>query len=86
MAVELRITLTEMGHPQPKTPVELDNATAFGMLTKQLVPKRSKAIDMRFSGFEIGLINNNFICIGTKVTTTWQITSPNSIRHNTIKI
>ena len=48
IAVELHIMLMEMGHPQPKTPLELDNTTAFGTLTKQLVPKRSKAIDMRF--------------------------------------
>ena len=48
MAVELRIMLMKMGHSQPKTRLELDTTTAFGMLTKQLVPKRSKAIDMRF--------------------------------------
>jgi len=48
MAVELRIMLMEMGHVQPKTPLELDNTTAFGILTKQIIPKRSKAIDMRF--------------------------------------
>ena len=48
MAVELRIMLMEVGHTQPKTPLELDNTTAFGTLTKQLIPKRSKAIDMRF--------------------------------------
>jgi hypothetical protein len=46
--VESRITLMEMGHPQPKTPLEIDNTTAFGILTKQLLPRRSKAIDMRF--------------------------------------
>jgi len=48
MGVEFRIMLMEMGHPQPATPLELDNTTAFGILTKQLIPKRSKAIDMRF--------------------------------------
>ena len=47
-AVESRITLWEMGHPQPETPLEIDNTTAFGILTKQLLPRRSKAIDMRF--------------------------------------
>ena len=48
MGVELRIMLMEMGHPQPSTPLELDNTTAVGILTKQLIPKRSKAIDMQF--------------------------------------
>lgn len=43
-----RITLMEMGHPQQQTPIEIDNTTAVGILTHTLVPKRSKAIDMRF--------------------------------------
>jgi len=47
-AVETRITLMEMGHPQPSTPLEMDNTTAYGILTKQLLPRRSKAMDMRF--------------------------------------
>ena len=30
----LRMTLLEMGHPQEATPLEMDNATAHGILTK----------------------------------------------------
>ena len=48
MAVKLRITLIKIGYIQHQTPLELDNATAFGIITKQLIPKRSKAINMRF--------------------------------------
>ena len=48
LAVPIRTCLLEMGHHQPATPLEIDNATAYGVLTKQLIPKRSKAIDMRF--------------------------------------
>jgi len=47
-AVETRIALMEMGHHQPPTPLELDNTTAYGIITKQLLPRRSKAIDMRY--------------------------------------
>ena len=47
-AVETRIALMEMGHPQPATPLEIDNTTAYGIITKQLLPRRSKAIDMRY--------------------------------------
>jgi len=47
-AAETRITLMEMGHPQPPTPLEIDNTTAHGIITKQLLPRRSKAIDMRY--------------------------------------
>ena len=47
-AVPIRITLEEMGHPQPPTPVETDNVTAAGFANDTLKQKRSKAIDMRF--------------------------------------
>ena len=43
-----RITLLELDHPQHQTPLEIDNTTAYGILTNTLIPKRSKAIDMRF--------------------------------------
>ena len=42
------MTLTEMGHPQPPTPTEVDNETAIGLLKSTMTQKRSKAIDMRF--------------------------------------
>ena len=35
-AVSLRTTLHEMGHPQPPTPVEVDNSTALGFANKKL--------------------------------------------------
>ena len=44
----LRIALMELGHPQPPTPLEIDNTTSHGILTKSLLPKRSKSMDMRF--------------------------------------
>jgi hypothetical protein len=47
-ACPLRIALTEMGHPQPATPIATDNSTAAGIATDTVKQKRSKAIDMRF--------------------------------------
>jgi hypothetical protein len=47
-AVALRNTLEEMGHPQPATPVQVDNTTADGIMNGKLLQKRSKAMDMRF--------------------------------------
>eukprot|EP00957_Ditylum_brightwellii_P137827 10507969-Ditylum_brightwellii.AAC.1 len=47
-AVPLCITLEEMGHPQPPTPLITNNNTAHGLTTGTMMPKRSKAIDMRF--------------------------------------
>lgn len=44
----LRNTLIDMGHPQPATPIQADNACAVGLANGALKQKRSKAIDMRF--------------------------------------
>jgi hypothetical protein len=44
----IRTTLTEMGHPQPATPLETDNSTACGIMNRTVKQVRSKAIDMRF--------------------------------------
>lgn len=47
-AAWLRTTLTDMGHPQPPTPIQTDNACAAGIINNEMKQKRSKAIDMRF--------------------------------------
>ena len=48
-AAPLRVTLEEMGHPQPKTQVTTDNSTAQGLITKSMIPKAAKSYDMRFN-------------------------------------
>jgi hypothetical protein len=40
--------LTEIGHPQPRTPTQTDNTTAEGDINSKIQPKRMKAMDMRF--------------------------------------
>ena len=47
-AVPMRKTLEELGHPQPPTPVQTDNSTAYGVINNKLQPKATKAMDMRF--------------------------------------
>jgi hypothetical protein len=47
-AVSMRQTLIELGHPQPCTPIQTDNATAHALLTNKILPKALKAMDMRF--------------------------------------
>jgi hypothetical protein len=44
----LRVTLTELGHIQPPTPLCTYNSTAFGILNETIKQKRSKAMDMRY--------------------------------------
>ena len=48
LAVPIRNTLEEMGHPQPPTPVQVDNTTTVGFANKTIRQRRSKAMDMRF--------------------------------------
>ena len=47
-ALPFRVTFTYMGHPQPPTPMEVDNKTAIGFLKITMKQKRSKAIGMIF--------------------------------------
>jgi hypothetical protein len=42
------ITLEELGHPQPATPIVTDNSTASGIANDSVKQKRSKGMNMRF--------------------------------------
>jgi hypothetical protein len=47
-AVYIRIILEELGHIQPPTPLQTDNAMADGVINGKVQPKQTKAMDMRF--------------------------------------
>ncbi len=47
-AVLMHHTLKELGHPQPRTPIQTDNKTANVLLTNKIMPKALKAMDMQF--------------------------------------
>ena len=47
-AIPARRLLEEMGHKQPPTPIQTDNTTALGFVTKNLNPKATKSTDMRY--------------------------------------
>ena len=47
-AVYMRIILEEMGHKQPPTPIQTDNAMADGVVNRKIQPKCTNAMDMRF--------------------------------------
>ena len=46
-AIPARRLLEEMGHEQPPTPVQTDNTTALGFVSKNLQPKATKSTDMQ---------------------------------------
>ena len=47
-AVLQRMTLSEMGRPQPRTPTKTDNLAARAVVTNNVQPRRTKAMDMIF--------------------------------------
>ncbi len=47
-AAIFRVTLEEMGHPQPPIPVNCDNSTAVGIANNTVKCQRSRAMEMRF--------------------------------------
>ena len=60
-ALPFKVTLSELGHPQPPTPMEVDNKTAIGFLKKTMKQKRSKAIDMRLYWVRDRVNQNQFM-------------------------
>ena len=59
-ALPIRTALTEMVHPQPPTPVKIDSATSYGILTGNMRQKRSKAFDMQFHWMRCQIKQNQF--------------------------
>jgi hypothetical protein len=47
-AIPCHTLLEEMGHKQPPTPIQTDNSTALGVVTYNILPRRTKAMDMHY--------------------------------------
>lgn len=56
----IRQTLIDLGHPQPATPIQTDNACAQGILSDTIKQRRSKAIDMRFYWLQDRINQNQY--------------------------
>ena len=44
----IRLILEELGHPQPPTPVHIDNSTAVGIVNNTIKRQRSRSMEMRY--------------------------------------
>ena len=44
----IRLTLKELGHPQPPTPIHCDNSTAVGIVNNTVKKHRSRSMEMRY--------------------------------------
>ena len=49
----MQLTLQEMSHPQPATPIHCDNMTAAGIANDTIKKQRSRSMEMRFLGSQI---------------------------------
>ena len=44
----IRLTLQELGHPQPPTPIHIDNSTAVGIVNNTVKRQKSRSMEMRY--------------------------------------
>jgi hypothetical protein len=44
----IRLVLEELGHPQPPTPIHVDNTTTVGIVNNTIKQQRSRAMEMRY--------------------------------------
>jgi hypothetical protein len=82
----LRVTLTEVLHAQPATPLRKDNSTDFGILNETIKQKISKAMDMRYHWLTDRVRNNNLTCIHDQGVRILATITQNIIQHNITKI
>eukprot|EP00956_Cyclotella_meneghiniana_P032221 scaffold87499_cov23-Cyclotella_meneghiniana.AAC.2 len=56
----IRITLEELGHPQPPTPIHSDNSTAVGIVNNTIKRQKARAMKMRYFWLLDGAIQKLF--------------------------
>ena len=44
----MRLTLKERGHPQPPTPIHIDNSTTVGIVNNTIKRQKSRSMEMRY--------------------------------------
>jgi hypothetical protein len=59
-AIPQQQLLEEMGHPQQPTPMETDDSTVLGVVTSNIQPRQTKAMDMRFHWLRCFEAQNQF--------------------------
>jgi hypothetical protein len=44
----MRLILIELGHPQPPTPIHIDNTTTVGIVNNTVKRQQSRAMEMQY--------------------------------------
>jgi hypothetical protein len=73
----LRVTLTELGHIQPPTPLRTENSTVFGIWNETIKQKISKAMDMIYHWLA------DIVCQNSLTFTGVQDVKTRRLSHNT---
>ena len=58
--VPVRVTLEEMGHPRPPTPIHVDNTTSVSFAKGTMKQMKSKSIDMNFYRIQDRIVQGQF--------------------------
>ncbi len=56
----LRLVLEELGHPQPPTPIHINNTTTIGIVNNTIKRQRSRAMEMRYFWLLDGEVQKRF--------------------------
>eukprot|EP00804_Cyclotella_cryptica_P022993 CCRYP_015003-RA/>CCRYP_015003-RA protein AED:0.12 eAED:0.12 QI:0/0/0/1/1/1/2/0/454 len=83
-AVYIRIILMELGHKQPATPLQTDNAMAKQSPMGKYNPSAPRPWTCASTGYAIANAKNNFEFTGALATAIMLITGPNITRPNII--
>jgi hypothetical protein len=47
----IRLILFKLGHPQPPTPIHIDNTTVLGIVNNTIKQQKSRSMEMRYFGY-----------------------------------
>jgi hypothetical protein len=56
----MRLTLHELGHPQPPTPIHIDNSTTVGIVNNTIKRQKSRSMEMRYFWLLDGAVQKQF--------------------------
>jgi hypothetical protein len=76
--VSCQTLLNKLGHKQPPTPIQTDNSSALGVVTNSILPRCTKAMDIRFWWLHNRDEQDNFDTTGARVLPTAATTSQNT--------
>eukprot|EP00804_Cyclotella_cryptica_P000477 CCRYP_020030-RA/>CCRYP_020030-RA protein AED:0.46 eAED:0.57 QI:0/-1/0/1/-1/0/1/0/96 len=79
------LTLEELGHPQPPTPIHVDNSTTVGIVNNTIKRQKSRSMEMRYFWLLDGKVQKLLVFNIIQVLRTLQITLARVIREHIIR-